>query len=298
MQMGKDMKPFNYKLVALDAFTGRIFFIDPNDYSTEDFIARDEETPDGVVYDSASQRLYWTNMGRDYDVKDGHIRYGSLNGEESGYTVSVGNTHTPKQLAMDADSRYLYWCDREGMRIERCQIATGKVEVLLDSSKLFPSEVRESRYCIGIALDQKNNRIFWTMKGPSKGGQGRLLSALFDYRAANAAINLEEINVVFDQLPEPIDLAIDYAGDFLYWSDRGAEPEGNSLNRVSLTALINKEVVITGFKETIGFVIDAENHSAFVADLTGHIYQVDLISRDKKVILHHPDSGFTGLARC
>lgn len=292
------MKPFNYKLVALDAFTGRIFFIDPNDYSTEDFIARDEETPDGVVYDSASQRLYWTNMGRDYDVKDGHIRYGSLNGEESGYTVSVGNTHTPKQLAMDADSRYLYWCDREGMRIERCQIATGKVEVLLDSSKLFPSEVRESRYCIGIALDQKNNRIFWTMKGPSKGGQGRLLSALFDYRAANAAINLEEINVVFDQLPEPIDLAIDYAGDFLYWSDRGAEPEGNSLNRVSLTALINKEVVITGFKETIGFVIDAENHSAFVADLTGHIYQVDLISRDKKVILHHPDSGFTGLARC
>lgn len=298
MQMGEDMKRFNYKLVALDAFTGRIFFIDPNDYSIEDFIARDEETPDGVVYDSASQRLYWTNMGRDYDVKDGHIRYGSLNGEESGYTVSVGNTHTPKQLAMDADSRYLYWCDREGMRIERCQIATGKVEVLLDSSKLFPSEVRESRYCIGIALDQKNNRIFWTMKGPSKGGQGRLLSAPFDYRAANAAINLEEINVVFDQLPEPIDLAIDYAGDFLYWSDRGAEPEGNSLNRVSLTALLNKEVVITGFKETIGFVIDAENHSAFVADLTGHIYLVDLISRDKKVILHHPDSGFTGLARC
>jgi len=292
------MKRFNYKLVALDAFTGRIFFIDPNDYSIEDFIARDEETPDGVVYDSASQRLYWTNMGRDYDVKDGHIRYGSLNGEESGYTVSVGNTHTPKQLAMDADSRYLYWCDREGMRIERCQIATGKVEVLLDSSKLFPSEVRESRYCIGIALDQKNNRIFWTMKGPSKGGQGRLLSAPFDYRADNAAINLEEINVVFDQLPEPIDLAIDYAGDFLYWSDRGAEPEGNSLNRVSLTALLNKEVVITGFKETIGFVIDAENHSAFVADLTGHIYLVDLISRDKKVILHHPDSGFTGLARC
>lgn len=298
MQMGEDMKRFNYKLVALDAFTGRIFFIDPNDYSIEDFIARDEETPDGVVYDSASQRLYWTNMGRDYDVKDGHIRYGSLNGEESGYTVSVGNTHTPKQLAMDADSRYLYWCDREGMRIERCQIATGKVEVLLDSSKLFPSEVRESRYCIGIALDQKNNRIFWTMKGPSKGGQGRLLSAPFDYRAANAAINLEEINVVFDQLPEPIDLAIDYAGDFLYWSDRGAEPEGNSLNRVSLTALLNKEVVITGFKETIGFVIDAENHSAFVADLTGHIYLVDLISRDKKVILHQPDSGFTGLARC
>lgn len=292
------MKRFNYKLVALDAFTGRIFFIDPNDYSIEDFIARDEETPDGVVYESASQRLYWTNMGRDYDVKDGHIRYGSLNGEESGYTVSVGNTHTPKQLAMDADSRYLYWCDREGMRIERCQITTGKVEVLLDSSKLFPSEVRESRYCIGIALDQKNNRIFWTMKGPSKGGQGRLLSAPFDYRAANAAINLEEINVVFDQLPEPIDLAIDYAGDFLYWSDRGAEPEGNSLNRVSLTALLNKEVVITGFKETIGFVIDAENHSAFVADLTGHIYLVDLISRDKKVILHQPDSGFTGLARC
>lgn len=298
MQMGEDMKRFNYKLVALDAFTGRIFFIDPNDYSTEDFIARDEETPDGVVYDSASQRLYWTNMGRDYDVKDGNIRYGSLNGEESGYTVSVGNTHTPKQLAMDADSRYLYWCDREGMRIERCQIATGKVEVLLDCSKLFPSEVRESRYCIGIALDQKNNRIFWTMKGPSKGGQGRLLSAPFDYSAANAAINLEEINVVFDQLPEPIDLAIDYAGDFLYWSDRGAEPEGNSLNRVSLTALLNKEVVITGFKEAIGFVIDAKNHSAFVADLTGHIYLVDLISRDKKVILHHPDSGFTGLARC
>ncbi|CAI2536243.1 CAS/CSE protein involved in chromosome segregation [Serratia ficaria] len=292
------MKKFNYKLVALDAFKGRIFFINPNDYSTEDFIACDEETPDGVVFDAYNQRLYWTNMGKDYDAKDGHIRYGSLNGEVSGYTVKMGDTHTPKQLAMDADSHYLYWCDREGMKIERCQIATGTVEVLLDSSEMYPSENKESRYCIGIALDKKNNRIFWTMKGPSKGGLGRLLCAPFDYRAASASVNVNEVKVIFDKLPEPIDLAIDYAGDFLYWSDRGAEPDGNSLNRVSLSSLEDKDVVIRGFEETIGFVIDSENHCAFVADLTGHIYQIDLISQDKNVILYYPDSGFTGLARC
>ncbi|HGM5492295.1 TPA: hypothetical protein ACKP1B_003984 [Serratia fonticola] len=291
------MVKLNYKLIVLDAFKGQIFSIDPNDYVTQVLIEHGEATPDGVVYNPNDQLLYWTNMGKDYDAQDGYIKHCSLNGKCSGYTVNVGDTHTPKQLAIDTNTNYLYWCDREGMKIERCHIGTGKVEVLLDTCNMFINEVKENRYCVGIALDTQNNRIFWTMKGPSKGGQGKLLCAPFDYRNSKAVIDSNEIRIIFDKLPEPIDLAIDYQNDFLYWSDRGLEPDGNSLNRVKLSMLDNKEVLIRGFNEAIGFIIDSENNIAFVSDLSGHIYQVNLISKGKKVILNSYNSGFTGLTR-
>lgn len=289
------MKRFDYTLIVLDAFNGQILSIDPNNYKVQYLIEHAEATPDGIVYNPKDRQLYWTNMGKDYDAKDGYIKHCSLNGKCSDYTVNIGNTHTPKQLAIDTNTNYLYWCDREGMKIERCKIETGKVEILLNTSTMFLSEEKENRYCVGIALDILNNRIFWTMKGPSKGGTGKLLTAPFDFNDSTAVIDPNEIRIIFEKLPEPIDLAIDYKNDFLYWSDRGAEPDGNSLNRVSLSLLKDKEVLIRGFKETIGFIIDSINDIAFVADLTGHIYEVNLLTKDKKEILYSKNSGFTGL---
>lgn len=288
---------FPYQLIALEAIKGQIIAINPNNYAAKLLIDDEVGTPDGIVFNPDNHLLYWTNMGENYDAQDGYIQSCTLDGKDKSIVVQKGGTHTPKQIKYDQAHHYLYWCDREGMKIEHCHLSTEKVEVLLDTHALFPTEDLKNRQCVGIELDLKNNRLFWTMKGPSKGGMGRLLWAPFDYTDPYSVIEPSKINIIYDHLPEPIDLEIDYAHDFLYWSDRGAEPNGNSLNRLKLSTLSRQEVVIRGFDETIGFTLDTDQQIAFVADLTGHIYQVDLRTRDKKVIFQSENGGFTGLIK-
>jgi hypothetical protein len=44
----------------------------------------------------------------------------------------------------------------------------------------------------------------------------------------NAALN--DIEVLFDDLPERIDLELDMNNRVLYWTDRGDPPRGNTVN--------------------------------------------------------------------
>jgi hypothetical protein len=84
--------------------------------------------------------------------------------------------------------------------------------------------------------------------------------------------------VLWDGLPEPIDLEI--KGDWLYWTDRGDPPAGNTLNRAPLPAVGATggapEILADGFKEAIGMAVDCDAGVAYVGDLSGHIYAVPI----------------------
>jgi hypothetical protein len=62
--------------------------------------------------------------------------------------------------------------------------------------------------------------------------------------------------VLFDRLPEPIDLELDLTNRVLYWTDRGDPPRGNTVNRapVDATPEPNRapEIVLTHLMEGIG----------------------------------------------
>jgi hypothetical protein len=57
-------------------------------------------------------------------------------------------------------------------------------------------------------------------KGPTKGGLGRLCRANIDIPNGQNPANRSDIEVLFDQLPEPIDLELDLKNRVLYWTDR------------------------------------------------------------------------------
>ena len=40
--------------------------------------------------------------------------------------------------------------------------------------------------------------------------------------------------MLFDGLPEPIDLELDLKNRLLYWTDRGDPPRGNTVNRAPI----------------------------------------------------------------
>jgi hypothetical protein len=58
----------------------------------------------------------------------------------------------------------------------------------------------ETRWCVGITIDPKLGKIYWTQKGPTKGGLGRLCRANIDIPKGESPANRSDIEMLFDQL--------------------------------------------------------------------------------------------------
>src|SRR5580704_10987153 len=185
-------------------------------------------------------------------LPDGSIERADLDGGNRRVIVPQGITHTPKQIHLDKDSGKLYWCDREGMRVMRANLDGSHVETLVETGRGDKDRRDQRRWCVGITIDPKLGKIYWTQKGPTKGGLGRLCRANIDLPKGESPANRSDIEVLFGQLPEPIDLELDVATRVLYWTDRGDPPRGNTVNRTPLDKKAVPEILITHLMEGIG----------------------------------------------
>jgi len=276
------------RLALLDVYKSQLVVIDKNSGEvklTVDGIGH----PDGIQVDVVGGYFYWTHMGEDrvgedFFEPDGGIFRCRLDGTEITRLVGGGDIYTPKQLQLDPDRRMLYWCDREGGRVMRSNIDGSGLVTLVERGRGTEYPRAKLDQCVGIALDKKRNKVYWTQKGPKKGGLGRIFRANIDLPSGAHPWDRTDIELLADNLPEPIDLEIDEKHDFLYWTDRGAEPDGNSLNRAKLTdvGLSLREVQVRGFHEAIGVALDAD--AFYVSDLSGRVYKIDLETLEKTVL--------------
>jgi DNA-binding beta-propeller fold protein YncE len=264
------------KLFVLEASNGgRLFSINP-DGSGKTFIVTGCRVPDGVAVDVQGGHIYWTNMGRPSD-NDGSIERVDLDGGNRTTIVPNGGTYTPKQLHLDAVGRKLYWSDREGMRVMRCGLDGSNVETLVQTGHGNADRRDETRWCVGVAVDHVGGHLYWTQKGPSNAGRGKLLRAGIDLPTGETADSRSDIEVLFKDLPEPIDVEIDVTSRMLYWTDRGDAPHGNTVNRAALdTCASGPEIVVTHLMEGIGIALDPSHDRMFVTDLGGDIYAARL----------------------
>jgi hypothetical protein len=260
------------KLFVLEASGGgELFSINP-DGSDRTTLVTGCPVPDGVAVDVEGGHIYWTNMGLP-PVNDGSIERVDLDGSNRTTIVPPGGTFTPKQLHFDAIGRKLYWGDREGMRVMRCDLDGSKVETLVQTG-VGQDNHDETRWCVGVAVDHVDGFLYWTQKGPSDAGLGRILRAGIDIPAGEFAPQRSDIEVVFKDLPEPIDLEIEHRTRTLYWTDRGDPPNGNTVNRAPLDGIFfsEPEIVATHLMEGIGIALDPDHNRMFVTDLGGNIY--------------------------
>ena len=265
------------KLFVLEASgDGRLFSINP-DGSDKTFIVTGCPVPDGVAVDVQAGHIYWTNMGVP-PRNDGSIERVDLDGSNRTTIVPSGGTYTPKQLHFDAVSRKLYWSDREGMRVMRCNRDGTSVETLVQTGHGDEDRRDETNWCVGVAVDHVGGHLYWTQKGPSDAGLGRILRAGIDLPAGESASNRSDVEVVFKDLPEPIDLEIDSTSRMLYWTDRGDPPDGNTVNRAQLDTIGHSEpeIVLTHLMEGIGIALDPGNNRMFVTDLGGNVWAAAL----------------------
>jgi len=230
--------------------------------------------PDGIVVDTATKRIYWTNMGR-AAANDGTIESSALDGADLKTVVPAAGTWTPKQLKLDAKHGKLYWSDREGMRIMRANLDGSQIETLVETAQGDEARKDARNWCVGMALDVDGGKMYWSQKG--SGNNGRIFRANLDG---------SQIETLFDNLPEPIDIDLDLGDRMMYWTDRGEPPAGNTVSRAPMdTGKGKQEILVRGLKEGIGIALDVKGGRMFYTDLGGNVYSAKLDGSDNSVLL-------------
>ena len=286
------------RLFLLDLSDDRIVSLD-SDGSDRKVIVTECRYPDGIALDVAAGHLYWTNMGGP-KLNDGSIERADLDGRNRTTIVPQGGTFTPKQIQLEKKSRKLYWCDREGMRVMRSDLDGSNIETLVDTSqgdsRPGPDAVKR---CVGVAVDVDGGKVYWTQKGPDNAGKGRICRAGIDVPPGQAASTRTDIEVLYDGLPEPIDLDLDLNNRVMYWTDRGDPPRGNTVNRAPMDSdgkgLPAPEIVLTHLMEGIGIALDLTGDRMFITDFGGNVLTAKLDGSDEKALLV-AQGNLTGIA--
>lgn len=272
------------RLFFLELSGGRIHSINP-DGSDRKTIVTNCRLPDGIDLEPDAGHIYWTNMGT-IGLDDGSIERANLDGSNRVVIVPQGVTHTPKQIHLDTAGGKLYWCDREGMRVMRANLDGSQVETLVATGRGDQHRLDQTRWCVGIAVDPKLGKLYWTQKGPDNAGLGRIFRANIDIPQGEDPANRSDIEVLFDRLPEPIDLELDVVNRVLYWTDRGDPPRGNTVNRVAINGTAAPEILVTHLMEGIGIALDVPGNRMFVTDLAGSVYSADLDGKNQRNFLY------------
>ena len=122
------------RIFFLDLGGGRVLSANPDGSDLRTIIEEGRKLPDGLAIDVAAGHIYWTNMGN-FKENDGSILRSDLDGRNMTTIVPPSGTFTPKQLQIEKTTGKLYWCDREGMRVMRCNLDGSHIETLVDSSQ-------------------------------------------------------------------------------------------------------------------------------------------------------------------
>jgi len=234
---------------------------------------------DGVAFDAASGRVFWTNMGRP-SADDGWIGSCDLEGRGFRTVLPAGSSFTPKQLTISGGR--LYWSDREGMRVMRAGLDGSGVETLVETGRGEADRRDASRWCVGVAVDEAKGRLYWTQKGGDDAGQGRILRAGLELPRGADPARRGDVEVLFEGLPEPIDLAIEPGARRLYWTDRG----DNTVNRCGMDGpRPQRQVLVRGVGEAIGVAVDPAGERMWWTSLEGELATARLDGSGRRTLL-------------
>src|SRR6202521_6042596 len=278
------------RLFFLSVSSGQVFSANPDGSDLKIIVSEGRRLPDGLVVDLAAGHLYWTNMGNP-SANDGSIERSNLDGSNVTHIVPAGGTFTPKQLQLDEKNRKLYWSDREGMRVMRANLDGSKIETLIDTSEGDARPGKEiKKWCVGIALDVDAGKLYWTQKGPDNAGEGRIFRANLEIPKGQTPANRKDIELLYEGLPEPIDLELDLANRLIYWTDRGDPPRGNTVNRAPMDPAQGNgkkepEIIFGNLMEGIGIALDLKGGRMFLTDLGGSVYSASLDGSNRKTLL-------------
>ncbi len=181
----------------------------------------------------------------------------------------------------------------------RSNLDGSDIETLVQTGNDEADRRDAKKWCVGIALDVESGKLYWSQKGEDNAGQGRIFRANFEIPEGQTPADRRDIELLFDGLPEPIDLDLDLTGRMIYWTDRGDPPRGNTVKRAPMDAepgsRADPEIVVTHLMEAIGLALDIKGGRMFLTDLAGSVYSANLDGSNKKM-LFVAQGNLTGIA--
>jgi hypothetical protein len=243
----------------LDVTGGRVLTANAQNPAARVLVASAGQGPDGVAVDVAGGHIYWTGMGVP-SANDGFIMRSNLDGTNVKTLVPAGGTYTPKQIKLDLAGGKMYWSDREGMRVMRANLDGSSIETLVTTGQTDTDRMDNSRWCVGIALDLARGFFYWSQKGPANGQVGTLRRAHIAMPSGQTSVTRTDIEVLYDLLPEPIDIDLDLTAGYIYWTDRA----DNTVSRAPIeipaggTAATRKDrqILVSNVAVAIGVALD------------------------------------------
>jgi len=274
------------ELLVLNAGKGEMQAVSLAGTRVRTLIAGLDELPDGIVVDQQRGHVYWTNMGAPDPgsgspgdaayARNGSLERADLDGGNRVTVVPRGAFTTGKQLTADFDAGVLYWCDREGMQVLRSNLDGTQLQPLVVPAVGDDAAHVERNHCVGIAVDVDRRLLYWTQKGAPNAGEGRIFRAPLDPPPGAGAQYRDDVELLWTDLPEPIDLHLVRGSATLVWTDRGDEPDGNTLNRAAVQPTVDAPQIISGgYREAIGVAAVSESEF-YVTDLGGSIRYVNV----------------------
>ncbi len=204
----------------------------------------------------------------------------------------------------------LYFLDLSAGRVLTSNPDGSDLKTIINEGRKLPD---------GIVVDVAAGHIYWTNMGNPKANDGTIDRANLDGTNVTNIVppgktwtpkqlqldvkktptNRQDIEVLYDNLPEPIDLDLDLGNRVMYWTDRGDPPRGNTVNRASMDAAPGKrkepEIVFNHLMEGIGLSLDLANNRMFLTDLGGSVYSASLDGSNKKNIIF-AEGNLSGIA--
>lgn len=239
----------------------------------------DGSFPKGVIYDgiavhSVSGQIFWTDMGRPSE-RDGSILRCERDGSGLTTIVAPGGAFTPKQMRIDEAAQKIYWSDREGMAVRRCNLDGTDIETLVMTGNPVTDRGDETRWCVGLALDPSRGHIYWTQKGGDNASQGVIRRVGMVMPRGSSPANRADMITLFSRLPEPIDLDLDLSSRTLYWTDRG----DNTVSSAPLdprpgfdpAVRVDRTILLRDLKEAVGIALDLPRRRLAYTSLGGEI---------------------------
>jgi hypothetical protein len=148
-------------------------------------------------------------------------------------------------------------------------------------------------------VDAAGGKFYWTQKGDDNAGEGRIFRANIELPHGSARANRQDIELLYDNLPEPIDLDLDIVNRLMYWTDRGDPPRGNTVNRGPMDPAPDNdkepEILFSHLMEGIGLALDLKGGRMFITDFAGTVYSANLDGSNKKTLLFG-EGNLTGIA--
>ena len=289
------------RLFVLELSGNRVFSVNP-DGSDRKVIVHECRMPDGIAVDVEGGHIYWTNMGVP-NLNDGSIERADLDGRNRQTIVPPGrHVHAETAPARQAKRQAVLVRPRRDARHAREPRRVGDGNSRGDGPRRRPIAATRR----GGASASPSMPGADTFTGRKKARTTRDWAAssapISRLPAGQSASNRTDIEVLFDGLPEPIDLELDLKNRAPLL-DRPRRPAArqhrqsrpNGCRRPTGRRARPRMSLITHLMEGIGIALDFEGGRMFLTDLAGSVYSARLDGSGKQTLLY-AQGNLTGIA--